>query len=163
MHPASEIERLYRQYGAALVLFGTSMVGERSVAQDAVHQVFLRLIRTGGLSEATDPKAYLFASVRNQLLNDMKVSNRSLTETDLAWFEAPQRDYAAEENLRRALSELPDDQRNVMVLRIWGELTFSQVAEVLGISANTAASRYRYALGKLREVMLPEEKLNADR
>jgi RNA polymerase sigma-70 factor (ECF subfamily) len=40
---------------------------------------------------------------------------------------------------------------------VWGELTFSQIASLLDISSNTAASRYRYALGKLRESMCAKE------
>ncbi|MEJ1974466.1 MAG: sigma-70 family RNA polymerase sigma factor [Lacunisphaera sp.] len=49
-----------------------------------------------------------------------------------------------------ALQRLPDEQREVLVLKIWQELTFEQIGEVLGISPNTAASRYRYALTALR-------------
>ena len=136
------------------------MVGERDLAQDAVHQVFLRLLESGDLRRAADQKAYLFASVRNQLLNDAKVRQRTVPlEPDSTWFEPPERDYAAEQNLRRALGELISDQRQVVILHIWGGLTFSQTAEVLGISANTAASRYRYGIGKLRESMCSEEKL----
>lgn len=67
-----------------------------------------------------------------------------------------------EQNLRRALSSLPDDQREVTVLHIWGELTFSQISELLGVSSNTVASRYRYALGKLRDSMLAKENSIAD-
>jgi RNA polymerase sigma-70 factor, ECF subfamily len=55
-----------------------------------------------------------------------------------------------------ALQRLPEAQREVLVLRIWGELSFPQVAETLSISANTAASRYRYALSKLRESLAQE-------
>ena len=136
------------------------MVGERNLAQDAVHQVFLRLLESGDLRRAADQKAYLFASVRNQLLNDAKVRQRTVPlEPDSTWFEPPERDYAAEQNLRRALGELIPDQRQVVILHVWGGLTFSQTAEVLGISANTAASRYRYGIGKLRESMCSEEKL----
>ena len=76
MHSTSEIERLYQENGAALVLFGTSMVGNRSIAQDAVHQVFLRLLQRGDTDHAVDQKAYLFTSVKNQLLNDLKVHQR---------------------------------------------------------------------------------------
>jgi RNA polymerase sigma-70 factor (ECF subfamily) len=76
------------------------------------------------------------------------------------WYEPPNRDYAAELNLRRALQALPEDQRQVVVLHVWGELTLSQVAEVIGISANTAASRYRYALTKLRDAMSVKENSN---
>ena len=162
VHPnppgAAEIESLYREHGAALLLFARSITGERERAQDAVHQVFLKLIEDGNLRQVTDKKAYLFASVRNAVLNEIKVQQRSTAlDPDSAWFNPSNRDYAAELNLRRALCALPEDQRQVIVLHVWGELTFSQVADVLEISSNTAASRYRYALAKLRESMCAKE------
>jgi RNA polymerase sigma factor (sigma-70 family) len=158
----SHVEGLYRQYGGPLLLFAISICGESSRAQDAVHQVFPKLIETDGLKSVLDTKAYLFASVRNALLNEQKYRQRNVPiDTDRLWFEPPDHDHAAERNLRRALQSLPDDQRQVVVLHIWGELTFSQVAEILSISANTAASRYRYALSKLREAMLVKENLSA--
>lgn len=147
-----EIEALYLQYGPALVLFGTSMVGERSRAQDAVHQVFLKLIEDGNLAQADNKKAYLFSCVRNALLNETRRLQRSVAlDADSVWFSAPAKDLAAEADLRRALVSLPDDQRHIVVLHLWGELTFLEVAQILEISPNTAASRYRYALDKLRE------------
>ena len=148
------IEMLYQRYGAALVLFAAAFVGEHSRAQDAVHQVFLRLLERGGLNRAADAKAYLFASVRNVILNDLRARERNVSiEDESIWFDPPNRDHAAEINLRRALAGLSEDQRQVTLLHIWGELTFAQIADVLGVSANTAASRYRYALAKLRETL----------
>lgn len=156
------VEGLYRQYGGALLLFAISICGEYGRAQDAVHQVFLKLMETDSLKNALDPKAYLFASVRNALLNDLKTRQRNVPiNADRLWFKPPDRDHVAELNLRRALQALPEDQRQVVVLHVWGELTLAQVAEILSISANTAASRYRYALTKLREVMLMKESSNA--
>jgi RNA polymerase sigma factor (sigma-70 family) len=105
-----------------------------------------------------DAKAYLFASVRNAALNDARLQQRSVAlDEESAWFEPPHRDYTAELNLRRALGTLPEDQRQVLVLHVWGEFTFLQIAEILEISSNTAASRYRYALAKLRESMCVKE------
>jgi RNA polymerase sigma-70 factor (ECF subfamily) len=98
--------------------------------------------------------------VRNAALNEGKLRGRTTPlDRDLvsAWFSPPDRDYMGEQNLRRALGALPDDQREVIVLHIWGELTFSQISELLGISSNTVASRYRYALGKLRDAMFAKE------
>jgi RNA polymerase sigma-70 factor (ECF subfamily) len=153
-----EVERLYREHGAALLLFAISISRDRGRAQDAVHQVFLRMLEHRKLREVVDVKAYLFASVRNAILNDHKASQRNAAlDEQSAWFDPPERDYPAESNLRRALDSLPDDQREVLVLHIWGELTFLQTAEVLGISSNTAASRYRYALANLREAMCVKE------
>jgi len=120
--------------------------------------VFLKLIENGGLSQAIDKKAYLFACVRNAVLNDSKLARRhTALEVDSIWFSPPARDYAGEQNLRRALYALPNDQREVIVLHVWGELTFSQIGDLLGFSANTAASRYRYALAKLRGSMFAKE------
>jgi RNA polymerase sigma-70 factor, ECF subfamily len=155
---ATEIESLYRKHGSALVLFAAAITGDRSRAQDAVHQVFLQLIENENLSRAVDKVAYLFACVRNAVLNEAKVQNRlTALDPESVWFNPPKRDYAAELNLRRALGTLPDDQREAIVLHIWGELTFSQIADLLDISLNTAASRYRYALAKLRGSMCAKE------
>ncbi len=159
---AAEIELSYSRYGPALLLFAASLAGERSRAQDVVHQVFLKLLESGSLREALDAKAYLFTCVRNAVLNDRKARQRDVAlDPECAWFEPPHRDFAAELNLRRALWGLPEDQREVTILHIWGELTFAQVAEVLSISANTAASRYRYALARLREAMCAKEDCRA--
>jgi RNA polymerase sigma-70 factor, ECF subfamily len=155
---AAEIELLYRQHGPALLLFALAITGERGRAQDAVNHVFLNLIEKGKLNRAMDKKAYLFASVRNAALNESKRRERTAPlDSDAAWFDPPDRDYVGEQNLRRALGALPEDQREVVVLHIWGELTFAQISELLSISSNTAASRYRYALAKLRESMFAKE------
>jgi len=154
----AEIEVLYRQHGSALLLFALAITGERTRAQDVVSQVFLNLIEKGSLDGAADKKAYLFASVRNAALNEGKLRERTEPlDCDSIWFDPPDRDYVGEQNLRRALGGLPDDQREVIVLHVWGELTFSQISELLSISSNTAASRYRYALAKLRDRMFAKE------
>lgn len=155
----AEIEALYRTHGPTLLLFASAMTCERGRAQDAVHQVFLRLIESGNRLEVRDTRAYLLTCVRNAILNDVKARLRHVELADEpAWFAPPDRDFSAERNLRFALAALPDDQRQVVVLHLWGELTFLEIAEVLSISANTAASRYRYALSKLRESMGVQEK-----
>jgi RNA polymerase sigma factor (sigma-70 family) len=148
----AEIDALYRQHGPALLLFARAIAGERSRAQDAIHQVFLKLIEDGSSQQVTNKKAYLFACVRNALLNEARRLQRVMSfEEDAAWFSAPEADPAGELALRRALVALPGEQREIVVLHVWGELTFLEIAELLGVSQNTAASRYRYALGKLRD------------
>ena len=155
---SDQIEVLYRQHGAALLLFALSISGDRGRAQDVLHQVFLKLVENKSFMQAKDIKTYLFACVRNAALNHYKRENRSAPLDDNSlWFSPPERDYAAERNLRQALSELPQNQREVIVLHIWGELTFSEIGDLLRVSANTAASRYRYALERLRG-SFPKEK-----
>jgi RNA polymerase sigma-70 factor, ECF subfamily len=155
---SAEVELLYRQHGRVLLLFAQAITGDRGRAQDAVHQVFLKILEGASLQQVADVKAYLFASVRNALFTDTKLRQRSVTlDEESAWFDPPQRDYTAELNLRRALCALPEDQRQVVVLHAWGEFTFIQISGILDISADTAASRYRYALAKLRHALCPKE------
>jgi RNA polymerase sigma factor (sigma-70 family) len=159
---AATIEMLYRQHGSALLLFASAITGDRNRAQDMVHQVFVKLLENGNLRHAVDMKAYLFACVRNAALNDVKARQRDVAlNEESAWFVPPNQGYAEELNLRRALCALPHDQRQVVILHVWGELTFSQIAQLLSISSNTAASRYRYALARLREAMCAKEDFNA--
>ena len=59
--------------------------------------------------------------------------------------------------LAAAVERLPSEQREVVILKIWNELTFAEIASILEISQNTAASRYRYALGALKKTLQPHE------
>jgi RNA polymerase sigma-70 factor, ECF subfamily len=153
-----KVEALYRQHAATLLLFAVAITRDRGRAQDAVQQVFLNLLERHDLNRIADAKAYLFASVRNAVLNDLRIRSRSVElQEDSAWFAPPERDYAAEASLRRALCELSDQEREVVVLHVWADLTFAQIGEILQISANTSASRYRYAFGKLRQAMQKRE------
>lgn len=161
-----EVERAYREHGAVLIVFAASILGERSRAQDVVQQVFLRLVERP-VERPENARAYLFSAVRNASMNELRSARRfaELNEGE-HWFEAESGDVLRDHNLRRALWSLPEEQRQVMVMHTWGELTFAAIAEVLSISANTAASRYRYALERLREQMTAKNekrgKENAD-
>ena len=159
----AEVEALYRKHGPALLLFAVSIMRDLTTAQDAVQQVFLRLIEHGDLSRVVDQKAYLFASVRNAVLTARRVNHHNVPfDSDAIWFTTKQQDFMEETHLRRAILALPEDQREVVVLHTWGELTFSQIGELLSVSANTAASRYRYALAKLKESMFKKENSHAN-
>ena len=149
------MEAWYEQHGAALLLFGIALCGDRGRAQDAIHQIFLKMLESAELSPIEAVRPYLFGALRNKLLSDIRQRGREVSiELDGgSWFEAPKRNYVEELSLRRALAELPDEQREVTILHVWGGLTFAEAAEVLAINANTAAARYRYALAKLRNTL----------
>lgn len=155
---SDEVEQLYRKHAKALVVFASALLGSRLRAEDVVQQVFLRLIDRP-VNHPENWLAYLFASVRNSALNELRSSSRSVEMAEAQpWFSVTDRqhgmaDVLAERRLRRALWELPEEQRQIAVMHIWGELTFPAIAQVLGINVNTAASRYRYAIAQLRETM----------
>ena len=150
--------------GPALVLFARQWVPDRASAEDIVQEAFCRFWRAR--HNAADRTAYLYASVRRCALEWLRSRSRRMRrETAFARPEvdsaSPLLTSAVEQDERRsaielALRQLSEDQRETLVLKIWGGLTFPQIAAALEIPANTAASRYRYALAKLREQLSEE-------
>ena len=93
--------------------------------------------------------------MRRRTTRDKK--HAQLAMEPVSVFEAPPgRDTGHFQNaLAAALETLPPEQRAVIHLKLWEDATFEAIAETLGIPANTAASRYRYAIDKLREQLRP--------
>ena len=91
--------------------------------------------------------------MRNTALNHIRGQAREVELADGGvWLESPDGSRETAMALQSALKSLPDEQREVVVLKIWGQLTFEEAAAVIGISPNTAASRYRYGLEKLKDI-----------
>ena len=146
----------FDRHAAALVLFAQQIVGQRADAEDAVQEAFVRFWRQR--QHAKDPLAYLYTCVRRCALDHLRGKKRrqhreqraasSRVEACLA-----ESGQSSDRRLliERAMGALPDTQRQVVVMKIWGELTFAQIAGALDISPNTAASRFRYALERMRE------------
>jgi len=160
MPPCDDWQTWFEQHGPALVLFARQFVGSRADAEDIVQEAFVRFWRSR--ERVGDPAAFVFACVRRCAL-DWQRSRQRLTQREerAARPEAEPLFAAAEDNERRAaieiaLRELPAEQSEVLVMKVWGELTFAQIAAALETSPNTAASRYRYALAKLREALTEE-------
>ena len=156
-----EIERWHEQHAAVLVVFAASILGDRNKAEDAVQQVFLKLLQNP--KPLTDVRPYLFSAVRNVALNMLRSESRTVAlDESEAWFDdAGSRDVLAEKTLRTALWAMPEEQRAVVVMHIWGELTFAEIAQILKTNANTVASRYRYAIERLRTDMSGKENVYA--
>jgi len=152
---ADEVQSLYQQHGPGLLLYACSLLGRKHAAEDVLQQVFMRILQQNTIPE--EPKPYLFRAVHNTALNLIRGESTQVELADTEpWFEAPEQDHTARLTLTTELMRVPQDQRQVLVLHLWGGLTFDEIASVLGISLNTAASRYRYALQKLRAAMRPE-------
>ena len=165
----NQVQGWYQQHGPALLAYLSSMLGERGSAEDVLHQVFLKLLKGNMEVPGDSVKPYLFRAVRNTALNLVQRSRRDAwfdaTEKETGeagqkWFEAPEELGYWSAKLESAIRALPVEQSEVVVMRIWGEMTFDDIARVLDISINTVASRYRYAISKLRELIQPFEVKN---
>jgi len=153
---------LYEQFGARLIRTAIAILGCREDAEDAVQDVFVALVRSRRqLGEIEDLTAYLFAALRHAaarcaMRRDREIPLHDLMETMPSRSE-PCSDHAVDgelqERLQHALQELPPEQREVVSLRLAGELTFAQIAKASEVSTQTAASRYRYGLEKLRALL----------
>lgn len=158
---ASDVRRLYGQHGPALLAYACSFVRDLATGEDVVHQVFLRLLQ-GKTTMPDVPIAYLYRAVRNAALNACRNVARDVPlETHAIWLECRDADRDASLTLQRALSDLPEQQREVVVMRIWSGMTLEEVAVATGVSLHTAASRYRYGLDKLREQLRPYRQASA--
>jgi RNA polymerase sigma-70 factor, ECF subfamily len=149
------------QHGSALVLFARQWVPNRADAEDVVQEGFVRFWRSR--DRAIDPAAYVYACVKHCILDWQRDRTRQSKREKAAarpeaetFFTATLEQNELCANVAAALRRLPENQREVLVMKIWGGLSFPQIAEALQVSANTVASRYRYALAKLREQLAEE-------
>lgn len=145
-----DLRRLYEQLGPPLLAYARSIQRDLAEAEDAVHQVFLNLMRPEAVLPH-EPRPYLFRAVRNACLNRRRTTARDTDAEERRAFLAPDGLDGLTVDLERALDALPADQREVVVLRVWGEMTLDECARLLEIPLNTVASRYRYGLAKLRQ------------
>jgi RNA polymerase sigma-70 factor, ECF subfamily len=142
---------VYDRHGAAMFRVAWTLLRSRPDAEDAVQEVFVGLAHNPAtLARIENLRAYLYSALRHAA---GRIAARRTSET-LA-DEPPAREAATVDDetsalLERALAALPIEQREVVTLKIDGRLTFAEIAAVLGVRLKTAASRYRYALEKLR-------------
>ena len=152
---AAALSGLYDLTSIRLVRFSVTITRNQHDAEDAVQAALVRVVGNAKLlSRAESPWPYLLQMVRNESLVLLRRKRRGAIVsnlTDLLTHRSVD-EVEQEESYRAvwlALRSLPVEQSEVVVLKIWEEFTFAQIAEVLSIPAATAASRYRYAMQKL--------------
>jgi RNA polymerase sigma-70 factor (ECF subfamily) len=149
-----EIARLYDRYAAGLYRYALMMLADHASAEDAVQQVFSRLLSAKDARPLAMPDHYLRRAVRNECLTLFRRGGVRRTERNdgrpLLEAVAGAVDHDERLSLEAALRELPADQREVIALKVYEGLTFKEIAELTDVPLNTVASRYRYAIDKLR-------------
>jgi RNA polymerase sigma-70 factor (ECF subfamily) len=144
------LERLYETKAAELILYGRALGLGHAEAEDVLQETFITLMERD--ESPAEPEHYLVRSFRNRALNYRRSLWRRFTREleSHRWFEKSADESHTERAAMKCLAELPMDQREVIVLKIWHRYTFEEIGGLLEISPNTAAGRYRYGLQKLK-------------
>lgn len=154
--PARWIGRAYDRHAAGMYRYALMLLGDTAGAADAVQQVFLALVRNSRGAENVDHQdRYLRRAVRNECFSPLRRRRREPTADGgdrplVESIESTRDDPELRMAIDQALRALPADQREVVHLKVFEGMTFQEIADVSDESINTIASRYRYALDKLR-------------
>jgi RNA polymerase sigma-70 factor (ECF subfamily) len=145
-----------RSYARRFLLYARQQTRCPADAEDVLQDALVESWRRGDGVQPPDA-ALVFATIRRRAIDlarrtDRRASRELAGADGEAWF-AIAETGAEEIELERAVRNLPEIYREVVTLKVWGELTFQQIAETIGIPLNTAASRYRYALDHLRTAL----------
>ena len=151
----SAFGELYDLFSGRMYRAAVRLLDNAADAEDIVHEVFFALFRgRRRLADVRDLEAYVFMSLHHAV--SRRRSSAGNAPVELAQdIEAPRAESGADDELEAAMRRLPDPQREAISLKIDGQLTFAQIAEVVDISPNTAASRYREGLRKLKDMLEP--------
>ena len=154
----ADLASAYDTFAAPLYRYLLTMLSDVPEAEDALQEAFLGLMRRGGPGSIRDLQAYLFRAARNQALMALRKrrsqdrqSAVAICGIDIDASVGEHRELAID--MARALQQLSPEQREVVSLKLGEGLTFREIANVLGIAPNTAASRYRLALAHLRRLL----------
>ena len=158
---SDRLAALYDRFAPSLFRYAAMILADRSAAADAVQQVFLKLARAGArgpdVNAAESGGRYLRRAVRNECYSFLRSRRReAVVAVDaklLELVEGVDERPAERLALEQALRELPPEQREVIHLKVWEGMTFQEIADMAGESINTTASRYRYAIDKLRAIL----------
>lgn len=160
--PDEPWRQCYRDLAPKLLLFARQWVRSVADAEDVVQTAFVKFWRH---RPDAGPEHYplLYAAVRTTALdllrgNDRRVRREAdpsveVLREDTPFFDSTIDQHDDAQIVEAALRRLPPEQREVLVLRAWSGLTFSEIAETLGESINTIASRHRYALEAMRRAL----------
>lgn len=155
------LEKIFDSIGEKLFNYLTIKLSSPLDAEDVLQEVFCRLARYRvRFRLIQNPSAYVFRVARNEAIRFLK--NRK-TNTE-RYHSAEELAEVIQDNLTglenealnqtaKALAQIPEEQREVIVLKFFEELTFKEIASVCGISINTTTSRFRYGMKKLRTLL----------
>jgi RNA polymerase sigma-70 factor (ECF subfamily) len=159
-----DLGRIYDEHASSLFAYLFNLTRNEAETRDLLQDLFCKLARCPpALAHVRDERAWLIRLAHHLFIDGYRRRASRERTADRAAGEGAHifepADESDEESFRRALSDamqtLPVDQREIVHLKLWEEMTFADIAATLGISLNTAASRYRYGIDKLRDALRP--------
>ena len=153
-----QVRVLYEEHGGALLRYLRGLTGRAETAEDLLQDTFVQAMRgLDRVGEARSPRAWLFAIARHLGLNALR-RRRPTVPLSESLVAAPAVDAdPRQEQVKRAIADLPGIQREALSLRLAHELSYEEIAEVLGIPVGTVRSRLHHAVRKLREQLRKED------
>ena len=151
---------IYDAHAEAVYRLLLALLGSPADAQDALSEVFLAVARRD-LRRIRNLRPYLLASARHRAISMLRLRRREIPTdpADECFFTTsalnPEQALLAH-RIESALRQLPAEQREVIVLKVYEGLTFAEIACITRTRPNTVASRYRYAAEKLRRWLMEE-------
>ena len=159
MPKQTDWERWVLGHAPGLLLFARQQSRCEADAQDLVQEAVVEAWQRQADGEPP-PVALVFATIRRRAADwgrsqDRRAAREAAAhaQTPECWFDSSIEDCERSRLIQEAMSKLPENYRAVVALKTWGGLTFAEIAEVLEVPANTAASRYRYGLEELRKTL----------
>jgi RNA polymerase sigma-70 factor (ECF subfamily) len=150
------VELIWNRYASDLFAYLLVVLCSRHDTEDVLQTVFVRIVqKRHRLAKARYLDAYVFRIARNEAYSfiSRRRRERKVEAVNESWLIAPEDHQELNdltERLQAALVRLPQQQREVIVMKIYRQKTFSEISGLLGLSQNTVASRYRYGMEKLR-------------
>lgn len=163
------MEMLVKRYKTNVYTAIYLVVHDTYIAEDIFQETFIKVIRTfksGKYEESGKFKPWLMRIARNLAIDYYRKTKKmpKLTSHDgedifemLNFHEKSVEDVISQNDrdyvLRNLIKELPDEQKEVLILRHYGDLSFKEISDLTGVSINTALGRMRYALINLRKLV----------
>lgn len=149
---SDDLRRIFDEHSAALALYARQWC---VVPDDAVQESFIALVQQSPAPD--EPLNWLYTTVRYRAMNLARSDSRRekyhrlASDQRAAWFECAQDTALSAADLQLMLEALPDSEREIVVARIWGDLSFEQIASLVKLPASSVHRRYRSALAKLKK------------
>ncbi len=157
------LRRIYEKYRDDLLKVATALLNDRNGVEDVVHDVFVTFAQgMGNFRLRGSLKGYLSICIANRARDKNRAARRkrtiALDGAEPIRSDTSIPDHVAESNeliqqLDYAMTQLPYEQREIIILHLQSRAGFAQIAKSKGVSTNTIRSRYRYGLKKLRSIL----------